>query len=371
MRIEKKREVEEQPLTFFWLFGWCTQTFKRLLLNRCQEEFEATNKAEEKNRQKNRAEMSREERLALEEEEFFEKKKMLGNITFIGELYKINMLNEKIMHFCIRKLLGDITNPALDDMEALCKLLTSIGSRIDHQQAKSYMDQYFARIGELLHNKSLPPRIIFMLQDLVELRRNNWVKPKPAPSSSSSTSTTATPSASQKYQNQPPVIAIRPQAALSQQQQQRASPSSSSQRSGQHNRAGSGEWEVVGGSARGGRQSSQQRPGQRPDDLIPATLGPAGGSLSSMGQGAKGWNQGPSTPKTELRATSVGRGAMMSPPVKAHNQANQDRLGQSQKPAPVCASYFFLVLQLSFFFLLLALACFPFLFCSFFFIFLH
>jgi hypothetical protein len=34
------------------------------------------------------------------------KRRMLGNIRFIGELYKKKMLKENIMHECIRKLLG-------------------------------------------------------------------------------------------------------------------------------------------------------------------------------------------------------------------------------------------------------------------------
>ena len=34
------------------------------------------------------------------------KRRMLGNIRFIGELYKKKMLKENIMHECILKLLG-------------------------------------------------------------------------------------------------------------------------------------------------------------------------------------------------------------------------------------------------------------------------
>jgi translation initiation factor 4G len=57
--------------------------------------------------------MSREEQLNAEAEEYLEKKTMLGNITFIGELYKIGMLREKIMHECITRLFGDMQNPQL------------------------------------------------------------------------------------------------------------------------------------------------------------------------------------------------------------------------------------------------------------------
>lgn len=33
---------------------------------------------------------------------------MLGNIQFIGQLYKKKMLTERIMHECIRKLLEEV-----------------------------------------------------------------------------------------------------------------------------------------------------------------------------------------------------------------------------------------------------------------------
>ena len=38
---------------------------------------------------------------------------MLGNIQFIGELFKEKMLTEKIMHECIVKLLGEASCPAV------------------------------------------------------------------------------------------------------------------------------------------------------------------------------------------------------------------------------------------------------------------
>ena len=41
----------------------------------------------------------------------------------------------------------------------------------DRQQ----MDRYFARIGALSRNNAMPSRIRFMLMDLGDLRRNDWV----------------------------------------------------------------------------------------------------------------------------------------------------------------------------------------------------
>lgn len=57
---------------------------------------------------------------------------------FIGELFKAGMLTEKIMHDCLSLLLGDIKSPSDIHIEALCRLMGSIGAEIDHQKAKKW-----------------------------------------------------------------------------------------------------------------------------------------------------------------------------------------------------------------------------------------
>ena len=47
------------------------------------------------------------------------------------------MISEKIMHECILKLLRNNKPESLEDhLECLCKLLTTIGKDLDHQDAK-------------------------------------------------------------------------------------------------------------------------------------------------------------------------------------------------------------------------------------------
>ena len=62
--------------------------------------------------------------LEFQAQEMKLRKRSLGNIRFIGELYKIRMLNGKIMHECIRKLLQQTDEESL---ECLCRLVTTIG----------------------------------------------------------------------------------------------------------------------------------------------------------------------------------------------------------------------------------------------------
>ncbi len=46
------------------------------------------------------------------QEDLKARRRMLGNIQFIGELFKEKMLTEKIMHECIVKLLGNVRLPS-------------------------------------------------------------------------------------------------------------------------------------------------------------------------------------------------------------------------------------------------------------------
>uniref|UniRef100_A0A2K6PY83 Eukaryotic translation initiation factor 4 gamma 2 n=1 Tax=Rhinopithecus roxellana TaxID=61622 RepID=A0A2K6PY83_RHIRO len=134
-------------------------TFRRLLISKLQDEFE--------NRTRNVDVYDKRENPLLPEEEeqrAIAKIKMLGNIKFIGELGKLDLIHESILHKCIKTLL-----------EKKKRIMRTVGPRLDHERAKSLMDQYFARMCSLMLSKELPARIRFLLQDTVELREHHWV----------------------------------------------------------------------------------------------------------------------------------------------------------------------------------------------------
>ncbi|NP_001089019.1 eIF4G-related protein NAT1 [Xenopus laevis] len=148
-------------------------TFRRLLISKLQDEFE--------NRSRNVEVYDKRDSPLLPEEEeqrAIAKIKMLGNIKFIGELGKLDLIHESILHRCIKALLEKKKRVQLKDMgedlECLCQIMRTVGPRLDHEKAKSLMDQYFARMCALKANKELPARIRFLLQDTMELRANNW-----------------------------------------------------------------------------------------------------------------------------------------------------------------------------------------------------
>ncbi|GJN32700.1 hypothetical protein PR202_gb21222 [Eleusine coracana subsp. coracana] len=100
-------------------------TFKRLLLNKCQEEFE-------------RGEREEAEADKTEEEGNFQQ------------------------------------DPDEENIEALCKLMSTIGEMIDHPKAKEHMDAYFDIMHKLSTSQKLSSRVRFMLRDSIDLRRNKW-----------------------------------------------------------------------------------------------------------------------------------------------------------------------------------------------------
>ncbi|KAG9157688.1 hypothetical protein Leryth_014179 [Lithospermum erythrorhizon] len=150
-------------------------TFKRLLLNKCQEEFErGEREQEEANKAEEEGEVKQSEQ-EREEKRLQARRRMLGNIRLIGELYKKRMLTERIMHECIKKLLGGSGQiPDEEDLEALCKLMSTIGEMIDHPKAKEHMDAYFDMMTKLSTNMKLSSRVRFMLLDAIDLRKNKW-----------------------------------------------------------------------------------------------------------------------------------------------------------------------------------------------------
>jgi translation initiation factor 4G len=158
------------------------QLFRKYLINRCQEDFErgwasreaaaaaaaaAAAKAGDDaavlaaNANKN------EDEIALYSDEYYAEQKAkrrgLGLVKFIGELFKLQMLTERIMHECVKKLLGNVDNPEEESIESLCVLLPTVGELLETPRAAPYMDIYFARIRELSKNPKISSRMQYML----------------------------------------------------------------------------------------------------------------------------------------------------------------------------------------------------------------
>ncbi|KAG9312204.1 hypothetical protein JVU11DRAFT_7502 [Chiua virens] len=166
------------------------QLFRKYLLNRCQEDFERGWVAKETTAAAAAAKASDDQAIKAanekkgEESELYSdeyyaaqkaKRQGLGLIKFIGELFKLQMLTERIMHECVKKLLGNVENPEEEEIESLCQLLKTVGQLLDVPKARAHMDVYFTRMKELCKSLNVSPRMQFMLQDVIELRDRKWV----------------------------------------------------------------------------------------------------------------------------------------------------------------------------------------------------
>ncbi|XP_028329643.1 eukaryotic translation initiation factor 4 gamma 1-like [Gouania willdenowi] len=156
-----------------------TANFLYLLLNRCQKEFEKDQDDDEifeKKQKELEAAKDDEERerlrVELENARVIARRRSLGNIKFVGELFKLKMLTEAIMHACVVKLLKNHDDKSL---ECLCRLLSTIGKDLDFEKAKPQMDEYFNQMNKIIKEKMTSSRIRFMLQDVLDLRKNSWV----------------------------------------------------------------------------------------------------------------------------------------------------------------------------------------------------
>jgi translation initiation factor 4G len=154
--------------------------FRKYLLNRCQEEFERgwTSNLPEAPKEEEAAEKKTGDAAMLSEEYYkaaAAKRRGLGLVQFIGELYKLGMLTERIMHECVRKLVDYKGVPDEAEIESLSKLLRTIGANLDAtEKGRPMMDMYFQRITTMMNLPELPSRMQFMLLDVVDLRKAGW-----------------------------------------------------------------------------------------------------------------------------------------------------------------------------------------------------
>lgn len=159
-------------------------TFRRVLLNACQNEFE---------RLPTSLELSPEETKNLVQGEIdLEKKRrkdrLLANMKFIGHLFLRELLAVKVIASVVHDLVG-VQNyqdgfPEEHKVECACELLVAIGHTLDDRQdGKVLMSQFIARLMDLkgsyavgTKNMFYSRRVQFQIQDLTELRQNRWVK---------------------------------------------------------------------------------------------------------------------------------------------------------------------------------------------------
>ncbi|XP_055681195.1 eukaryotic translation initiation factor 4 gamma 1-like [Lutzomyia longipalpis] len=104
------------------------------------------------------------------------KKKTVGNIQFVGELFNFKLLSLKIMKECTVQLLDVGTSLAV---ELMCKLIATIGAHMDRME-KNLSINFIGQLKKIMTSKKkkFPSRIRFMVLDLEDLQKT-WNTDKP------------------------------------------------------------------------------------------------------------------------------------------------------------------------------------------------
>jgi len=166
-------------------------SFKMLLLQRCSEALQQLAEEEEEEEEEEGAEevdssADKEERLQNAH------RQMLGTMTVFAELYRKGLVAETMMLGTMEMLISveeeeeeeeeedEENGPELPDerdIEAFCVLVTTMGQTMEENsiKGKEELEEHFETIKVLSTDERLPPRMRFMLKDLLDLRKNRWV----------------------------------------------------------------------------------------------------------------------------------------------------------------------------------------------------
>ncbi|ORX35774.1 hypothetical protein BD324DRAFT_581987 [Kockovaella imperatae] len=312
--------------------------FRRYLIGRCQLDFEAGWKAREEaataaaaKSEEDKERLAQHEReqdgsgeAAMLSDEYYAaqkaKRRGLGLVQLIGELYNMDMIGKGVIGQCFIKLLVNVQTPDEEDIESACKLLTTVGKPFE-QAAPENMEIVFGRLNVILKGDAVPSRIKFMIMDVIDLRKSKW---------ESRNKTAGVMTIAEIHQAAAREQAEKTAAAA---QAARESISRGGSRAG-HSRAQPGEWQSVA--------SSGTRPLQRPTDFsnIGRNISSAGvpsaptfGPTSVFAKG-RGKAAGTTTPPLSRQASTTN---MFSALRDEPNEAASERRGsaddsQTQRP---------------------------------------
>ncbi|KAG5831886.1 hypothetical protein ANANG_G00285110 [Anguilla anguilla] len=151
--------------------------FHLLMLHLCRKEFikfhdNATTSAENQQDPSTAATDNKRQHLKKSSEDVAQRRRAVGNMKFLGELFKLDMVKDVIIHGCIAVFLD---TKSQETLECLCCLITTTGPVLDCENIKPRMDGYFIQMESILKEGKTTSRIRFMLQDVMDLRQNNWV----------------------------------------------------------------------------------------------------------------------------------------------------------------------------------------------------
>jgi translation initiation factor 4G len=111
----------------------------------------------------------------IEQKKSLAKKKTLGNVRFIGELFKVELITSKVILSCVDEL---ITKSSQDEgnLEGACILLSTGGLSFERPKLVKETDRIFKILEEIMKKNTLSTKIKFKIMDLVDERTRSWKK---------------------------------------------------------------------------------------------------------------------------------------------------------------------------------------------------
>ncbi|KAK0393365.1 hypothetical protein QR680_000174 [Steinernema hermaphroditum] len=162
-----------------------TSLFRNTIIGKCQTTFEDFNNKRQAIKIIMKMEMEADEekkanmKAKLAEKQNKHKRRFLGNLVLMAELYRHNIIRNVIMRWCVVHLLYNADKDKVEDYtEYAIKLLTNIG-KIWYQRDRCNqfpVDFYVYHLQR--HAQEYSKRLQFMIMDLVDLKRRKWVPRK-------------------------------------------------------------------------------------------------------------------------------------------------------------------------------------------------
>jgi hypothetical protein len=157
------------------------RTFLQVLLDEAQNHFESSisvSRELDEERHEGDDEAAAQVRMKV-------KKRLLGQMKFIGELYKKRLVSFKIVSFILSYLLRDSSDPCMTELECASFLLSTCGKTLESDpeiksssRGKSSLMSQWVNSLEKFSKANIPTRVKFILLSTLELRKNRWVSRK-------------------------------------------------------------------------------------------------------------------------------------------------------------------------------------------------
>jgi translation initiation factor 4G len=139
--------------------------FRELLLNKCQQMFEES---------ANIKILDRSVTVPVTVpviETFKSKEQITGCIKFIGELYNINLLTNKVVYSCFLILLSKVSPGNMYTIDCICTLMQTINVKFV-SSAPNEASSIYDRIEKLKNSDSTEKKDKFALMDILDLRKS-------------------------------------------------------------------------------------------------------------------------------------------------------------------------------------------------------